>query len=247
MTVETHHDLDGLRRAGRVVALALQAMRERVRPGITTKELDDVGWAVLKRHGARPAPLLTYRFPGVACISVNEEAAHGIPGSRVLHSGDLVKLDMSIELDTFWADAAITVPVGEIRPRHRDLCDAARAAFQAGASVARAGTPVHTVGAAVDARTRALGFHVIRELPGHGIGRALHEPPSVPNYARTRSRERLTEGLVVTIEPHIAEGSGRLITHGDGWTLATRDGGFAAAYEHTVIITRGDPILVTAL
>lgn len=247
MCVESEQDLQGLLRIGRIVGLTLRTMEARLRPGMTTRQLDDIGWQVLRQHHARPAPLLTYQFPGITCISINDEAAHGIPGKRVIRPGDLVKIDVSAELDGYFADAATTMPVPPVATTHQQLVNCARAAFAAAAAVARANTPINELGRAAESATRACGFHIIRDLPGHGVGRALHESPTVPTYYRRQTSERLTEGLVITIEPHIAFGSGRIVTGRDGWTLRTRDGSFAAAHEHTVIITRDQPIFVTAL
>lgn len=247
MCIESAQDLEGLLRVGRIVGLTLQTMEQQLRPGMTTKQLDTIGWEVLREHNARSAPLLTYRFPGITCISINDEAAHGIPGNRVIRPGDLVKIDVSAEKDGFWADAAITVAVPPVVPQHRLLVDCAKAAFAAAAAVARAQTPIYEVGRAAEATTRAHDFHIIEGLPGHGVGRALHEAPSVPMYYRKQAKTRLTEGLVITIEPHVAVGSRHMLTGSDGWVLRTQDGSVAAAHEHTVVITKDQPIFVTAL
>ncbi|HYF65046.1 MAG TPA: type I methionyl aminopeptidase [Herpetosiphonaceae bacterium] len=247
MCIETAEDLRRLMKIGRIVGLTLQAMQERLRPGMTTKQLDMIGLGVLQRHKAKPAPFLTYGFPGVACISVNDEAAHGIPGTRVIRAGDVVKIDVSAELDGYFADAAITVPVLPVSSAYQRLCECAKAAFEAAAAVARAGTPINQLGLAAEKTTRHWGYHIIRDLPGHGIGRALHEAPNVPTFYRRQASKRLVEGLVITIEPHIAIGSGRIVTDPDGWTLRTQDGSMAAAFEHTVVITNDRPILVTAV
>lgn len=247
MTIENDTDLQGLLRIGKIVAQALRAMEAEVQPGITTRELDQIGWEVLKQHGARPAPLITYNFPGVACISVNDEAAHGIPGKRVVKRGDLVKLDMSAELDGYFADAAITVPVGPIPTRLQRLCDCTQQALDAALGAAKAGQPINSIGRAAEETARRGGFSVIHELPGHGVGRALHEEPNVPNFYSPRANQKLHEGLVITIEPYIALGGGRIFQANDGWTLKTRDGSPVANYEHTVVITKGQPVLVTAM
>jgi methionyl aminopeptidase len=247
MTIESHQDLLGLMHIGRIVGLALRAMEEGLRPGMTTAELDALADDVLKHYGARSAPRITYNFPGVTCISLNEEAAHGIPGERVVRPGDLVKLDVSAECQGYFADAAYTVAVPPIGPRQRRLCEGARAAFDAGLAAVRVDRPLNGIGRAADAAARRHGFRVVRELPGHGLGRALHESPRVPMVFEPEARTRLTDGLVITIEPHVAAGSARLVQDADGWTLKTRDGGWVAAYEHTVVVTKDKPILVTAL
>ena len=232
--------------AGAVVRLMLEAMRNEVRPGITTAELDDVGAGVMRQHGAQSAPALVYQFPGVSCISVNDEAVHGIPGSRALEDGDLVKLDVTIEKDGFMADAALTVAVGEVTEERRNLMACAERAFAKAMLVARAGFRVWEIGQAVEREVRRSGFAVIRELSGHGIGRTIHEAPRVPNYPDTRDNQVLTEGLVITVEPIIAAGSGKVFVAADKWTMITADHGASAHYEHTIVITKGAPMVLTA-
>lgn len=245
MTIENDTDLQGLKRIGKIVGEALRAMEAQVQPGITTRELDQVGWQVLKQHGARPAPLITYQFPGVACISINDEAAHGIPGQRVVKRGDLVKLDMSAELDGYFADAAITVPVAPIHPSWQRLCDCTQQALDTALVAARAGQPINSIGRVTEDTARRSGFSIIRELPGHGVGRALHEEPNIPNFYNSRANQKLHEGLVITIEPYIALRGGSIFQAADGWTLKTRDGSPVANNEHTVVITQGRPIIIT--
>src|SRR5579863_3323042 len=232
--------------AGDVVRLMLEAMREEVRPGITTAELDDVGASVMRQHGAQSAPALVYQFPGVSCISVNDEAVHGIPGPRALQDGDLVKLDVTIEKDGFMADAALTVAVGEVTEERRDLMACAERAFAKAMLVARAGFRVWEIGQAVEREVRRSGFAVIRELSGHGIGRTIHEEPRVPNYPDAEANQVLTEGLVITVEPIIAAGSGRSYVAADKWTVMTADHRPSAHYEHTLVITKSAPMLLTA-
>src|SRR3984885_5255764 len=190
--------------AGLVVRLMLEAMRDEVRPGITTAELDEAGASVMRQHGAQSAPALVYKFPGVTCISLNDEAVHGIPGKRALQDGDLVKLDVTIEKDGFMADAAITVPVGEVSEERQRLAECAKRAFTKAMLVARAGFRVSEIGRAVEREVRRCGFSVIRDLGGHGIGHTIHEAPSVPNFADPEANQILTEGLVITVEPIIA-------------------------------------------
>jgi methionyl aminopeptidase len=187
-----------------------------------------------------------YGFPGALCISVNDEAIHGIPGDRVLQSGDLVKLDLVAEKDGFYADAAVTVPAGPVSVTAEALAHCAERAFFLALPAARAGNRVYEIGRAVDRETRRRGFRVLRELCGHGVGRTIHEPPSVPNYYESRLRARLTEGLVITIEPIISAGSGESVLQRDRWTIRTADGSLSAHHEHTIVITKGAPILLTA-
>jgi methionyl aminopeptidase len=239
-------ELEGMQAAGAVVRLMLDAMRDEVRAGITTAELDDVGAGVMRQHGAQSAPALVYQFPGVSCISLNDEAVHGIPGPRALQDGDLVKLDVTIEKDGFMADAALTVAVGEVTEERRNLIACAERAFAKAMLVARAGFRVWEIGRAVEREVRRSGFAVIRELSGHGIGRTIHEAPRVPNYPDTRDNQVLTEGLVITVEPIIAAGSGKVFVAPDKWTMITEDHGASAHYEHTIVITKGAPMLLTA-
>jgi methionyl aminopeptidase len=205
----------------------LGAMKRAVRPGVTTAEVDEAGAQVIREHGARPAPALVYGFPGVNLISVNNEVVHGSPGARKIREDDLVKLDVTIEKDGFMADAAVTIGGGEISEQKSRLMACAERAFHHAMKFARAGVRVAEVG-------------------GHGIGRTIHEPPSVPNYLERNSKDILTEGLVITAEPIIASGSGKVFVGADGWTVETSDGGMAAHYEHTLVITKQQAILLTA-
>lgn len=245
MSIRSHSDLEKLRVIGRIVRFALDAASAAVRPGITTGELDAIGARVLAAHGAESAPPKVYGFPGALCISVNDEAIHGIPGDRVIQSGDLVKLDLVAEKNGYFADAAVTVQAGPVSETAAALVRCAERAFHLAARGARAGSRVSEIGRAVEQETRRCGFCVIRELCGHGVGRTIHEPPNVPNYYDPRSRDRLTEGLVITIEPNIAAGAGRGILQRDRWTVRTADGSLAAHYEHTTVITKAAPILLT--
>ena len=246
MTIESDKDLAGLRRAGRVVALAIEEMKASLEPGMTTAELDAVGAGVYERYGARSAPQVVYGFPGVNLISVNDEAVHGVPGGRIIEGGDLVKIDVTAEVGGYVADAAVTVALPQGPRVHEELRDCAAQAYARAASVARAGRPVNKVGRVVETTVRRRGFAVLAGLGGHGVGRSIHEPPTIPNQFDRRLDSRLTEGLVVTIEPIIAAGSDRTIEGPDGWTIRTADGKPAAHYEHTIVITKGSPIVLTA-
>jgi methionyl aminopeptidase len=246
MSIESAEDLAGLRRAGRVVRLALQAMRRAVRPGATTAQVDAAGTAVLRAQGARSAPRLVYGFPRWTLVSVNDEAVHGIPGPRRLSPGDLVKLDVTVELDGYFADAAISVSVAPGRPEARRVAACARAAFRSAMRVARPGVPTRAIGAAVEAEAKRWGYRTLRELNGHGIGRTIHEPPTVPNFDDPGCAVPLTEGMVITIEPLVSAGSRYVKEDRDGWTVRTVDGALCAHHEHTLVITQGRPLLLTA-
>jgi methionyl aminopeptidase len=246
MSIRNQEQFEKLRAIGRIVRRTLDAAAAAVRPGVTTAELDRLAARFLAEHGAESAPPKVYGFPGALCISVNEEAIHGIPGPRAIQEGDLVKLDLVAEKDGYYADAAITVIAGAAGAEARELARCAESAFWQGAGAATAGSRIYEIGRAVERETRRRGFHVLRDLCGHGVGRTIHEPPSVPNYAEPRARQRLTEGLVITIEPIIAAGSGQGVLGDDRWTVCTADGSLSAHYEHSVVITRGAPILLTA-
>jgi methionyl aminopeptidase len=245
MSISSPEELKKLKACGRVVANALRAMARAVRPGMTTAELAEIGSRVLEENGARSSPPLVYGFPGDVCISVNDEVVHGIPGGRVLRPGDLVKLDLTAEKDGYHTDSAITVQVAPVTATASQLSHCAERAFRQSLAAARAGNSVREIGRAVEREVRRRGFRVIRELGGHGIGRTIHEEPSVPNFVDPLARGRLTEGLVLTIEPIIAETTDRVRLDADKWTLRTSDGSLAAHYEHTLVITRGEPIVLT--
>ncbi|HTW64276.1 MAG TPA: type I methionyl aminopeptidase [Bryobacteraceae bacterium] len=246
MSIRSQAEFEKLRAIGRIVRRALDKTAAVVRPGATTRELDEAGARILAENGAASAPPKVYGFPGALCISVNDEAIHGVPGDRVIESGDLVKLDLVAEKDGFYADAAITVRVGEVSKTADALARCAERAFYRALGPARAGNRVHEIGRVIERETLRAGFRVIRELCGHGVGRTIHEPPSVPNYHEPRLRARLTEGLVITIEPIISAGNGQGVLQPDHWTIRTADGSLSAHYEHTIVITKREPILLTA-
>jgi methionyl aminopeptidase len=246
MSIESYDQLVALKHVGRICHLALEAMARFLRPGVTTLEIADVGAKVMRHNGARSAPAMVYGFPGEICISVNDEAVHGIPGSREIQPGDLVKLDVTFEKNGYMGDAAVTVPVEPATEEARRLARCAERAFQQAMRVAKPQARVNEIGRAVEREVRRRGFSVIRALCGHGIGRTIHEPPSVPNFADLAVRDRLTPGLVITVEPIIAIGAGTCATAEDGWTERTVDGNLAAHFEHTIVITKSAPILLTA-
>jgi methionyl aminopeptidase len=208
MSIESQSDWKGLKAAAHVARITLDALAKQVRPGVTTGKLDEAAAQIFAAHGGRSAPAFTYGFPRTVLISVNDEIVHGIPGARRIATGDIVKLDVTVE--------------------------------------ARAGVRVNEIGRAVEREARRRGFSVIKGLSGHGVGRTIHEEPTVPNYYDPFQTDVLTEGLVLTIEPMISAGSTQVVEDDDGWTLRTRDGSLSAHYEHTLVITRGEPIVLTA-
>ena len=245
MTVSSTLDIAGLQRVGQLVARTIAHMRASVRPGITTAELDLIGERFARAEGARSAPQLAYDFPGFNCLSVNDEIVHGVPGARVLAEGDVVKLDVTLELDGYMADSAVTVVIPPVSLEARQLQRAARIAFNHGIAVARAGQSLREVGRAVEAAAKREGAVVVRELTGHGIGRRIHEPPSVPNWADPNARTVLTEGLVIALEPMLTSVPVRVVEEAEGWTLRTHNRVLAVHHEHTILIRRGAPLVLT--
>lgn len=246
MTIETEDDVVALRRIGRIVSLTLQTMLDAAEPGMTTRELDGIGERLLDLHGARSAPKLTYDFPGFTCISINEEAAHGIPGDRVIRAGDVLNVDVSAELGGYFADTGGTVLVPPTTAQKTRLCHATRTALAEAMKSARAGQPVNRIGAAIERTAKAYGFKVIENLGSHGVGRSLHEEPEyISGYFDPSDQRILQEGMVITIEPFLSTKSRTVTETSDGWTLAGARGNLSAQYEHTMIITKGAPIVVT--
>jgi methionyl aminopeptidase len=246
MSIESIEELIALKEVGRICGLALREMAKNVRAGATTAQIADIGAKVMHEHGARSAPAMVYGFPAEVLISVNDEAVHGIPGKRRIEPGDLVKLDVTFEKNGYMADAAITVPVEPVSDEARRLALCAERAFQQAMRVARAENRVNEIGRAVEREVKRSGFTVIRALGGHGIGRTIHEAPSVPNHYDFTVRDRLTKGMVITVEPIISVSASRSVTAEDGWTERTVDGSLAAHFEHTIVITEKTPILLTA-
>lgn len=248
MTIENDNDLKGLRAIGRIVYETLMLMKKQMEVGMTTRELDDIGRINLDRYGAKSAPQVTYDFPGVTCISINEEAAHGIPSDRRILAGDVVNIDVSAELDGYFGDTGGTFPVPPVDPRIEYLCQSTRKALRQAMNAARAGAHINQIGRAIDRVARQSGFVTIKDLGSHGIGRSLHdEPHFIPNFYDRKDIRRLSEGQVITIEPFLSTESEHTTTADDGWTLRTAKGNFSAQYEYTMVITKGKPLVMTAL
>jgi len=246
MTIQSANDLKSMRAVGRLVGLALQEMRAAVTPGMTTEQLDDLGAAFMRRRGARSAPQLTYDFPGVSCISVNDEIVHGVPGPRVLRAGDVLKIDVTAELDGYIADSAITVLIPPVTSKAHNLAQCAQVAFKKAVKVAVARARVAELGRAVEGEVMRWGHSVVREMCGHGVGRGLHEEPSVPNFFSPHTRGRLEDGMVIALEPIISESPSEIVEDDDGWTIRTANGCLAAHYEHTIVIREGRAEILTA-
>ncbi len=246
MTIETDDDVIALKRIGNIVSYVLQEMLDAAEPGMTTRELDSLGEKLLEKHGTRSAPRLTYNFPGSTCISINEEAAHGVPGDRVIRPGDVLNVDVSAELGGYFADTGGTTIVPPTNALKTRLCHATRTALEQAMNQARAGRPINGIGAAIQRTARTYGFRIIENLGSHGVGRALHEEPGhIPGYFDPYDKRILQKGMVITIEPFLSTKSRVVTESGDGWTLVGANGNQSAQYEHTMIITRGEPIVVT--
>jgi len=240
-------ELEKMRRAGRVVGETLEILQKAVRPGVTTAELDEIAEREIRARGATPS-FKGYRgFPATICTSLNSEIVHGIPGKRALKEGDLMKLDCGAIVEGYHGDAAVTVAVGEVSPEALKLIETTERALQAGIAEARPGNRIHDIGAAVQTVAEGAGFSVVREYVGHGIGRALHEDPPVPNYGKPGTGLALEAGLVIAIEPMVNVGSYGTRLLPDGWTVVTADGALSAHFEHTIAITADGPEVLTAV
>ncbi len=243
--IKSAEEVAGIRRAGRVVAMVLAEVAARVVPGVSLRELEEVCVEVIRREGGKPT-FFGYRgFPAAVCISVNEEVVHGIPDSRVLVEGDVVKIDVGVTKEGFIADGARTFPVGRIAPEVARLVEETERAFYAGLKFARPGYRVGDISAAIQRYVEAQGFSVVRELHGHGVGIELHEEPTIPNYGTPGKGRRLEQGLTLAIEPMVNMGSFQVKTLKNGWTVVAVDGKPSAHYENTVLVTAGEPEVLT--
>lgn len=244
VTIKSSRELEIMRVAGRIVANTLQELRHSIEPGMTTRDVDRLAEQSMRRQGAEPAFPHINSFPGSVCISVNEEVVHGIPGRRRLHEGDLVKLDVGAIYEGYHGDAAVTVPVGEISPEARRLMDVTEDALAVGIEAVGPDAHLYDIGAAIQDFVDPRGFSIVRKYVGHGVGRELHEEPSVPHYRQSSRGIRLRPGMTFTIEPMINAGTYDTDTLRDGWTVVTRDRKLSAQWEHTVAVTdRGSEIL----
>lgn len=237
-----------MRQAGRINALALQAVRQMIRPGVTTAELDAVAEEVIRKHGATPTfkgypgP---YPYPATICTSINEQLVHGIPGKRELQSGDVISVDCGSTFEGFVGDAAFTVGVGEISSEARRLIEVTEQALYEGIRHMRAGSRVGDVSAAIQKYAESYGFHVTREYTGHGVGRQMHEGPQVPNYGIAGRGMILRPGMTIALEPMVLVGTDRTRVLPDQWTVVSADGSLTGHYEHSVAVTEGEPLILT--
>ena len=246
MTVSSDDELAGLKRIGRIVADTLQAMGRAIEPGMTTLELDRIGRQCLEAAGARPAPEMVYAFPGATCISVNEEIAHGIPGTRRIGPGDLVNIDVSAEKDGYFADTGASFAVPPVPRAVERLCKDGRRAMWTGLQQVGADRPLSGIGRAVGAFARRNGYTLVRNLASHGVGLSLHEEPTeIATWPDASERRVMGEGLVLTVEPFLSLGAEFAEDGDDPWTLYSRPRALTVQYEHTVVATRNGPLVLT--
>jgi methionyl aminopeptidase len=246
MIIEHEEDIEHLKAIGHICAMALQKMMEHAKPGMTTRELDSIGMEFLTKEGAQSAPMSMYHFPGATCVSVSPVIAHGIPGDHILREGELINIDVSAEMNGYFGDTGASMVVAKHVPEYEKMIEAAKSALAKAVQVARAGQPINLIGKTIQQEARRNGYGVIYDLTGHGIGRHLHEEPvQVFNYFKPRDRRILAEGLVLAIEPFLTTGKGHVLEEQDGWSLRTTDRAIAAQFEHTIIVTKDEPIILT--
>jgi methionyl aminopeptidase len=249
IVIKSKKELELMREAGRLNALALATVREMIHPGITTGELDAAAEEVIRKHGAvpvfkgYPGP---YPYPATLCISINEELVHGIPGKRKLKAGDIVSVDCGSELDGFIGDSAFTVGVGEISPVAQRLLQVTEQSLYEGIKMMHAGNHTGDVSAAIQKFVESQGFYVTREYTGHGVGRKMHEGPQVPNYGTPGRGVLLRPGITIALEPMVLVGTAHTRVLPDQWTVVSEDGSLTAHYEHSVAVTEGEPLILTA-
>ena len=248
MIATNEKDIEMLKNAGQMVAKIREEMRAATKPGVTTKEIDELGGRLFTELGGVSGPKSEYEFPGYTCISVNEEVAHGIPGKRVIQDGDIVNIDVSGSLEGYFSDTGISFVVGENHPEKEKICEAAEKAFERAMTKVKAGSKLNGIGKAVEREAKDQGLFVIKNLTGHGIGKSLHEAPQhILNYYDAWETTILKEGMVLAVEPFISQKAEHIIESGDGWTFITPDQSLVAQIEHTVLVTKGAPILLTKL
>jgi methionyl aminopeptidase len=246
MTIDNEEQLEKLRTVGKLVARTLAAMGEALEPGMTTKELDDLGRALLEKAGARSAPEVTYDFPGATCISVGPDCAHGIPDGTVIKAGDLINIDVSAELEGFFGDTGASFAVPPTSARIQRLCEDGRRAMWAGIRAVKPGARLNEIGRSIETFAQKNGYSLIRNLASHGVGRSLHDDPSeIPTWYEPRDRRKITDGLVFTIEPFLSLGADSVEEMDDGWTLRPPLHQPTVQYEHTLVATRRGPLILT--
>ncbi len=245
--LKSPEEIQRMRAAGRIVGKMLTVLAQEVVPGIKTKEIDRRSRELIREYGAEPA-FLGYRgFPATICVSVNEEVVHGIPGERVIRAGDIVSLDAGVKLDGYYGDAAITVAVGEVSAKVQQLLASAKSALEDGIAAATTQNRLSDISHTIQQRVEREGFGIVRDFVGHGIGKAIHEEPPIPNYGPPNRGPRLKTGMVLAIEPMVTLGGYEVEILEDGWTAVTKDRSLAAHFEHTIAITDAGPEILTRL
>jgi methionyl aminopeptidase len=247
--LKSPREIDVMAEGGQILAATIRMLRESVRPGMTTLELDELAENFIRGHdGATPAFKGLYGFPGSLCTSINNEIVHGIPSrKRILRCGDLLSIDVGVRYRGYYTDSATTVAIGEVDDLSQRLLDVTRRSLEAGIAAAHLGNHIGDIGAAVQAVVEGAGFSVVRDLVGHGIGAEFHEEPQIPNYGKPKRGTKLTPGLTIAIEPMVNVGSAKTRTMPDRWTIVTADGSRSAHFEHTVAITEQGPRILTRL
>jgi methionyl aminopeptidase len=245
VSIKSAREIEIMRRSGKVTAKVLTDLMHAVRPGMTTKQLDDMAERGIRELGGIPTFKGYHGFPASICASLNEEVVHGIPGDRVLRDGDMLSIDIGTTLEGYVSDSAVTVPVGSIPQNARRLLEVTQECLMVGIAQMRAGNHVGDIGAAVQKHAESHGYGVVRELVGHGVGREMHEQPQVPNYGKPGAGMALRPGLVLAVEPMITEGDRSVEILKDGWTVVTADGKLAAHFEHTIAVTQDGPKILT--
>ena len=246
ITLKSSHEIDLMRRAGKITAAARALAGEMVRPGVTTQEIDHAVEHFIRKQGAVPSFLHYHGYPASACISVNDEVIHGIPGKRVLAEGDIVSVDVGAYIGGFHGDCAATFACGQISKEAQELIDVTRQSFFEGIKFAKEGHRLQDISAAIQSYVESHGCSIVREYVGHGVGAEMHESPEIPNYGHPGRGPRLLRGMTLAIEPMVNAGSAAIKLMPDGWTVRTLDGKWAAHYENTVLITDGEPEILTA-
>jgi len=246
ITLKSQTEIELMRRAGKITAAARALAGEMVRPGVTTHEIDSAVEQFIRKQGAVPSFLHYNGYPASACVSVNDEVIHGIPGKRVLVEGDIVSIDVGAYIGGFHGDCAATFPCGRISQEARDLIDVTRQSFFEGIQYAKEGQRLQDISAAIQKYVESHGYRVVREYVGHGVGAKMHEPPEIPNYGHPGRGPRLLRGMTLAIEPMVNAGKAAIQVLPDGWTVKTADGKWAAHYENTILITDGEPEILTA-
>jgi methionyl aminopeptidase len=247
INLKTNHEIDLMARAGQVLEAVVEELKAAIRPGVRTIELDRLAEKRMRAAGARPGFLGYHGFPNSICVSINDEAVHGIPSHRRIQEGDIVSLDLGLVLDGFWADMGCTVPVGQVSPEAQRLITVTEECLEQAVKHAQPGGRLGDISAAVQKHAEAAGFSVIRQFVGHGIGRQMHEDPQVPNFGTSGTGPELRPGMTLAIEPMVNAGTDEVFIKPDGWTVVTGDGRLSAYFEHTVAITPAGPIVLTDL